>query len=244
MYKKIFVVSDVHGFYSLLESALRDVGFEKNNPEHLLVCCGDYFDRGTENFNVLKFFESLENKVLLRGNHEDMLLEIFETGKIKPHNYLNGTIETITEFFGKYCIDPTTDEIDFSGKTRILERLTDFILQTQDYFETSNYVFTHGWLPVKISEGEYHIDPNWRNATNEEWKKARWTRWTDMFNSCDRLIDKRIVCGHVPAFSANAFDNTRTSDNADVFITDGLIVVDAGTYTSKQLNVFVVTDEL
>ena len=81
-------------------------------------------------------------------------------------------------------------------------------------------------------------------ASNAEWKKARWTRWTDMFNSCDRLIDKKIVCGHVPAFSANAFDNTRTSDNADVFITDGLIVVDAGTYTSKQLNVFVVTDEL
>ena len=60
MYKKIFVVSDVHGFYNLLETALSDAGFEKNNTEHLLVCCGDYFDRGTENFNVLKFFESVD----------------------------------------------------------------------------------------------------------------------------------------------------------------------------------------
>ena len=96
---RYYAASDVHGFYNLLEPALCDAGFEKNNAEHLLVCCGDYFDRGTENFNVLKFFESIENKVLLRGNHEDMLLEIFETGKIKPHNYLNGTLETITEFF-------------------------------------------------------------------------------------------------------------------------------------------------
>lgn len=29
MYKKIFVVSDVHGFYNLLESSLSDAGFEK-----------------------------------------------------------------------------------------------------------------------------------------------------------------------------------------------------------------------
>ena len=65
-----------------------------------------------------------------------------------------------------------------------------------------------------------------------------------MFNSCDRLIDKKIVCGHVPAFSANAFDDTRDSDYADIFLTNDLIVLDAGTYTSKQLNVFVVTDEL
>lgn len=35
MRKKIFVVSDVHGFYKLLESALCDAGFEKNNTEHL-----------------------------------------------------------------------------------------------------------------------------------------------------------------------------------------------------------------
>lgn len=244
MFKKIFVVTDVHGFYNLLKSALSDAGFEKNNPEHLLVCCGDYFDRGTENLDVLKFFESVENKVLLRGNHEDMLLEIFETGKIKPHNYMNGTIETITEFFGKYCIDPVTDEIDFSGKTCILERLTDFILQTQNYFETSNYVFTHGWLPVKKSDNKYHIVANWRDASDVEWKTARWTRWTDMFTLCDRLSDKKIVCGHVPAFSAKAFDSTRESDNADIFMTDGLIVVDAGTYTSQQINVLVLTDEL
>lgn len=243
MHRKIFVVSDIHGFCDLLESALCDAGFEKNNAEHLLVCCGDYFDRGVENLKVLKFFEGIENKVLLRGNHEDMLLEIFETGKIKPHNYLNGTIQTITEFFGKYCIDPITDEVDFSGKTRMLERVTDFILKTTNYFETGNYIFTHGWLPVRISDGKYLIDPNWRNASDAEWKKARWTRWTDMYNSCDRT-DKVIVCGHVPAFRANAFDDTRDSDNADIFITDDLIVVDAGTYTSQQLNVLVVTDEL
>ena len=102
MKKKIFAVSDIHGHCSLLKEALNEAGFDRYNPEHLLVCCGDYFDRGTENLNTLKFLDVIDNKVLLKGNHEDMLLDIFETGRFKEHNYLNGTVETIVEFFGKY----------------------------------------------------------------------------------------------------------------------------------------------
>ena len=62
--------------------------------------------------------------------------------KIKPHNYINGTIETMIEFFGKYAINDF-GEIDFSGKTRILDRAEAFIMETRDYFETENYVFVH-----------------------------------------------------------------------------------------------------
>lgn len=46
---KLFVVSDSHGHCSLLKEALDQVRFDKDNPEHLLICCGDYFDRGDEN---------------------------------------------------------------------------------------------------------------------------------------------------------------------------------------------------
>ena len=67
--KKMFVVSDVHGHYTLLREALDRAGFDKDNEDHLLICCGDYFDRGNENVEVLRFFERLQHKVLLRGNH-------------------------------------------------------------------------------------------------------------------------------------------------------------------------------
>lgn len=143
MKKKLFVVSDIHGHCTLLKKALENAGFDKGNENHLLICCGDYFDRGVENFMVMRFFEGIENKVLLRGNHEDIILEIFETGFLKPHNYLNGTIETIQEFFGKHSINDF-GEIDFTGKTRMLNRVEEFIKGTQNYFETENYVFVHG----------------------------------------------------------------------------------------------------
>ena len=100
--KKLFVVSDVHGHYTLLKEALDRAGYDKDNKDHLLICCGDYFDRGDENIEVLKFFERVKNKVLLRGNHEDMLLKLLQTGKLLPHHYINGTISTLRNIFGKY----------------------------------------------------------------------------------------------------------------------------------------------
>ena len=99
MKRTLFVVSDIHGHYTLLKNALDKAGFDKEDPNHLLVCCGDYFDRGSENVEVLKFFERLKHCVLLRGNHEDMLLKLLYTGKVLPHHYINGTMQTMTDFF-------------------------------------------------------------------------------------------------------------------------------------------------
>ena len=64
--KKLFVVSDIHGHCSILKEALDRAGFDKENEDHVLLCCGDYFDRGNENVEVLKFFERLKRKILLR----------------------------------------------------------------------------------------------------------------------------------------------------------------------------------
>ena len=90
-------MSDIHGHYTLLKEALDQAGFEKNNDEHLLICCCDCFDR---------------------GNHEDMLMEIMEKCCLKEHNFWNGTVQTIEDFFGKNVLDYGSFNLDFSGKTR------------------------------------------------------------------------------------------------------------------------------
>ena len=49
--KKIFAVSDIHGFYTQLREALDKAGFDSENENHLFVCCGDCFDKQrTETF--------------------------------------------------------------------------------------------------------------------------------------------------------------------------------------------------
>lgn len=237
--KKIFVVSDIHGHFTPLKEALDKAGFDRDNQDHLLVCCGDYFDRGSENVQVLKFFEQLQHKVLLRGNHEDMLLKLFQTGTLLPHHYINGTIRTLENFFGKYFIDPIDDTIDFSGKTRTVDRICDFIEETVDYFETKNYVFVHGWLPENAQTTALR-----QSAGCDAWEKARWTKWTEQYCGLRPLADKTLVCGHVPTFYATKFDTTRAKKNADIFCGNGLIVLDAGTYDSKHINVLVLEDKL
>ena len=233
--RKIFVVSDIHGHCSLLVQALERAGFDKHNEEHLLVCCGDYFDRGNENLEVLQFFERLKHKVLLRGNHEDMLQKLLTTGKMLPHHYLNGTAATLNNLFGKYSIDPLDHTIDFSGKTRMVDRLLDFIEETVDYYETEHYVFVHGWLPENVDQ--------LKDIPASAWQEARWKKWTQNYTGAPPRKDKILVCGHMPTFFARPFDPHRDPNCADIFYGNGLIAIDAGTADSKQINVLVLEDE-
>ena len=236
--KKLFVVSDVHGHYTILKEALDRAGFDKDNEDHLLICCGDYFDRGNENVEVLRFFERVKNKVLLRGNHEDMLLKLLQTGKLQQHHYINGTMRTLESFFGKYSIDPVDDTIDFSGKTRITDRICEFIEETVDYYETEHHVFVHGWLP------ENALTPEARKAASPEaWEKARWVRWNEQYVGLSPLADKTLVCGHVPTFYANALDPSRSKNCCDIFHGNGLIAIDAGTADTQQVNVLILENE-
>ena len=237
--KKIFVVSDVHGHYTLLKDALGRAGFDNDNPEHLLICCGDYFDRGKENLEVLKFFERLKHRVLLRGNHEDLLIKLLQTGKVLPHNYINGTMQTLTDFFGRYSIDPADDTIDFSGKTRMVDRVCDFIDETVNYFETENYVFVHGWLPENIKN-----TAELKRADDKAFEQARWIKWTERYNGSRPLAQKTLVCGHVPTFYATKFDKNRDKNNSEIFCGNGIIAIDAGTFDTKHVNVLVLEDDL
>lgn len=237
--KKLFVVSDIHGHYTFVKDALNEAGFDNDNPEHLLICCGDYFDRGRENLDVLKFFERLKHKVLIRGNHEDLLLKLLQTGKVLPHNYINGTMQTLTEFFGKYSINPIDDSIDFSGKTRMVDRVCEFIDETVNYFETENYVFVHGWLPEKIKASE-----EFQRVNDNAWEQARWIKWTEKYDGDRPLAEKTLICGHMPTFYAKKFDKDRDNNNSDIFYGNGLIAIDAGTFDSKRVNVLVLEDNL
>ena len=236
--KKLFVVSDIHGHCSILKEALDRAGFDKENEDHVLLCCGDYFDRGNENVEVLKFFERLKQKILLRGNHEDMLLKLLSTGRLLPHHYINGTVTTLQNFFGNYFVDPMDDSIDFSGKTRVVDRLCGFMEETVDYYETEHYVFVHGWLPENAETPEAR-----KKTSPSDWEKARWQRWTEQYHGQRPLPDKTLICGHVPTFCSSHFRFLPNSNGDTIFHGNGLIAIDAGTYDSKKINVLVLEEE-
>ena len=67
--KKYFVSSDIHSFYTPFIKELIKTGFDLNNEEHILIICGDLFDRSDESLKIYEFIKSLpkERRILIRG---------------------------------------------------------------------------------------------------------------------------------------------------------------------------------
>ena len=74
---RTIVIGDVHGCDAALRALLEKV---KPGPEDTAVMLGDLFDRGPDSFQVFETARGLaaqmgERFILLRGNHEDYLLQ-------------------------------------------------------------------------------------------------------------------------------------------------------------------------
>ena len=92
---KFFVTSDIHSYYTELTTALKDAGFDENNEEHWLVVCGDCFDRGPDSAKVWRYLKNLPRKILVKGNHEQLILDCCERVYPGAHDISNGTAQTI-----------------------------------------------------------------------------------------------------------------------------------------------------
>lgn len=72
-----FVVGDIHGSYDLVIDAMRQAKF--NPSKDRLFAVGDLIDRGPGSPRCAKFLAQPYVHAV-RGNHEDMLLELYEDG--------------------------------------------------------------------------------------------------------------------------------------------------------------------
>ena len=241
MREKIFAVSDVHGHYTALMKALRLAGFDEKNEAHVFLSCGDLFDRGRENARVYQFVKNLPRKILIRGNHEDMLRQILERGTITETDKSNGTDVTVTELLGENSLDASGNLSKRTCPTAVLA-LASFLDSMQSFYERGRYVFTHGWLPI-VFRGRYpEVDPNYREASKEAWEEARLLEWQQLYAVGAMLNDKTIVCGHRPAYLGYLFDGSREPDCCEPFYGDGMIAIDAGVVRSGCIHVLVIEE--
>ena len=85
-----FVVGDIHGCYDLVLDALREAGF--NTRRDRLLSLGDTVDRGPDSPRALAFLRQPWVHAV-RGNHEDMFLELYAEDGVPPHPH---AVEFIT----------------------------------------------------------------------------------------------------------------------------------------------------
>lgn len=98
-----FVASDIHSFYDEFIEALSTAGYNKDNPEHILIVCGDIFDRGPKSKEMFQFITSLpkERLILIKGNHEQLFLDLVDKHLPERHDFSNGTVNTICQLYAE-----------------------------------------------------------------------------------------------------------------------------------------------
>lgn len=68
-----YVISDVHGCFSCLMAMLDKIDFQNSDT---LILAGDYFDRGTQNIQIMNWIVNKpQNVIALKGNHDMEFVE-------------------------------------------------------------------------------------------------------------------------------------------------------------------------
>ncbi|MGL4453715.1 MAG: metallophosphoesterase family protein [Sarcina sp.] len=71
-----YIMSDLHGCYDKFLAMLKKINFTEEDELYIL---GDIFDRGDKPLEVLEYIRSHKNITLLKGNHEKMFEDYYET---------------------------------------------------------------------------------------------------------------------------------------------------------------------
>lgn len=178
---KLYVTSDIHSAYTPMKKALDEAGFEPGNKEHLLIVCGDLFDRMDESQQVLDYMMSVPNKVLIFGNHEDLMTSMCRRGFPRSNDFHNGTHKTVCD------LAPNAKEFHTACAVT-MEKLNPLFDKMVDYFESEHYVFVHSTLPV---------GDDWRESHKKDWMYARWPNPFEEAALYKNLPEnKTLVFGH------------------------------------------------
>ena len=226
--QRLVVCSDIHGFYDKLMDALDKVNF---NPEtDLFISCGDAMDRGKQPREVIEFLNGLPNKVLVKGNHEQLMQDAIQRRCFLMHDFHNGTANTAYDF----C---TKENAGLMSHAQILGELRDdpeyqkYMSLLVNYFETERYIFVHSWIPG---------GKDWRYAPQSKWNKAFWGNPFDIASVIGNKTGKVLVHGHW----TNSYYWAKEEGRAkyDICHHSGCIGLDATTVLSHKVNVLVLED--
>jgi serine/threonine protein phosphatase 1 len=142
-----YVVGDVHGCYLTLKTLVEEkIGLSKSDRLYLL---GDYIDRGPMSFETVEYLINLINNgfsiFLLRGNHEQMLLDSLNdlySFKLWMINAGDVTKKSYQQALGD----------SFSFPNGLPQNHLNFYSSLPLYHEISNlYILVHGSLNYSAS---------------------------------------------------------------------------------------------
>ena len=244
---KIFACSDIHSAYTPWIQALKEAGFDENNPEHIIVVCGDLLDRMNETVETLEFALRMIRKgrlIYVKGNHDILMQEMLNRGYSEWHDKHNGTQKSYYQLLNAHA-----DRMDGRSPDEIvMDALLPLYDNMVNYFETKNYIFVHSWIPLhKIGYNKYEYREDWRNATDEEFELATWGNPFEMAKQGLNQTGKVLIFGHFHTSYQWSKDGkcSEFGDDAifDPYFGKDFIALDACTAYTNKVNVITLEDD-
>lgn len=174
-----YVMGDIHGRLSLVDQLIRDVPWNPKSDK--IVFLGDLIDRGPSGPGVIDRAMALKEEnpqvVVLRGNHEQMLLDCLDYGDFQWLIPENGGLATLAAY-----------GIELSGlrdvsDIRIPERHVSFLRGLTPFHEDEDAIYVHAGLIPGQHPSE--TDPD----------VLMWTRDFDFYKG---YAGKLCFFGHTP----------------------------------------------
>ena len=99
-----FAIADLHGRIDLLDAALAAIDSYVQGAVHTVVFLGDYVDRGPGSSQVIERLRrgpaAGATWICMKGNHEDMMLQVSHDPALMPWWVGNGGDQTLASYHG------------------------------------------------------------------------------------------------------------------------------------------------
>lgn len=220
---KVYAVSDLHGQYELWYQIKQYLDYSDD-----LICLGDCVDRGPSGFDILIEMLSRDNTIVLKGNHEDLMLQDYYTIKnLETQDsansclwYMNGgydTYQNIQQYKPKFVDEvfktveqlPITHIETYDGKLIILDHCG--FTPGHPYDELwDRYHLTDVWLEgydnVYIVHGHTPVQHLWRKGV------TMYSKGKGVYGTLSSRVDEAVTycSGHKIDIDLGCFATHKT----------------------------------
>lgn len=145
---KILIISDVHGNLPALERVIN----KHKNEYDFVISLGDVVNYGPWSNECVEFLETIDNKILIKGNHEDY----FITGEYQSKNISKNFFDFLfTKFTLPTIIVNYQDVFKFEGFIFVHTIDNRYIFPDSEIYLDNNYFIGHSHKQMKLKSNGF-----------------------------------------------------------------------------------------
>ena len=186
----IYVTSDAHGHVHALDEALSKISLTSDDTLYVL---GDMIDRGPDPVGVIKLVRSLPNARVLKGNHEQIMLDA-----IIGQDPLDAETWDIN---GGWTTREQLNDMEFEAYEELVRWMAALPLYAVVETEERPYLLVHAGIEMKAARAFYLS-----MASIVPMASERWVPIASCCSRCSRCSRPMTCCGFVTAIGMRRRD--------------------------------------